>query len=140
MTANKFQKYLVGTLFDEEEQDKKTNLSNIKAKDPMGNTRWKGAFTGGFEAGYKNTCGSKDGWAPSSFVSSIYKKAEATERTIFDYMDKEDLGRESITQNIALNQNFEIAKSESLNISLQESIGEKILNKLKKAEAHRTAP
>ena len=103
MTANKFQKYLVGTLFDEEEQDKKTNLSTIKAKDPMGNTRWKGAFTGGFEAGYKNTSGSKDGWAPSSFVSSIYKKAEATERTIFDYMDKEDLGRESITQNIALN-------------------------------------
>ena len=85
---NKFQRHLVGTLFDEEEQEKKTNLHNMKAKDPMGNTRWKGAFTGGFEAGYKNTCGSKDGWAPSSFVSSIYKKAEATEKTIFDYMDK----------------------------------------------------
>lgn len=112
----------------------------MKAKDPMGNTRWKGAFTGGFEAGFKNTCGSKEGWVPSTFVSSIYKKAEKTERTIFDYMDKEDLGRESISQNISLNQNFEIAKSEALNISLQESIGEKILSKLKKAEAHRTAP
>ena len=90
---NKYHRHLVGTLFDEEEQDKKTNLHNMKAKDPMGNTRWKGAFTGGFEAGYKNTCGSKDGWAPSTFVSSVHKKAEASDRNIFDYMDKEDLGR-----------------------------------------------
>lgn len=42
------QKYLVGTLFEEEEQDKKTHLGNMKAKDPNGNVRWKGAFTGGF--------------------------------------------------------------------------------------------
>lgn len=46
------------------------NVNNIKAKDPMGNVRWKGAFTGGFEAGFKNTCGSKEGWTPSTFVSS----------------------------------------------------------------------
>lgn len=53
------QKYLIGTLFEEEEQNKKMNLANMKAKDPQGNTRWKGAFHGGFEAGYGNTCGSK---------------------------------------------------------------------------------
>lgn len=53
------QKYLVGTQFDEAEQAAKTTHANMKAKDPMGNTRWKGAFTGGFEAGYKNTCGTK---------------------------------------------------------------------------------
>ena len=47
----------------------------MKAKDPSGRTRWQGAFTGGFVAGYKNTCGSKDGWTPSSFVSSVLKKA-----------------------------------------------------------------
>ena len=91
----------------------------MKAKDPFGNTRWKGAFTGGFEAGYKNTCGSKDGWTPSTFVSSVYKKADATERTIFDYMDKEDLGRESISQNIVLNNQFESIKNEAMSISLQ---------------------
>ena len=73
---NKIQRYLAGTLFDEVEQENKTNLSNIKAKYPFGKTMWKGAFTGGFEAGYKNTCGSKEGWAPSRFVSSVYKRAE----------------------------------------------------------------
>ncbi len=51
------------------------NINNIKNKDPMGNTRWKGAFTGGFEAGFKNTCGSKEGWQPAQFVSSVYKRA-----------------------------------------------------------------
>lgn len=137
---NKYQKFLVGTLFDEEQQGKKTNLSSMKAKDPFGNTRWKGAFTGGFEAGYKNTCGSKEGWTPSTFVSSVYKKADATERTIFDYMDKQDLGRESISQNIVLNNQFETVKNDTMNITLQESIGEKILHKLKKLEAHRSAP
>jgi len=25
---------------------------------------WHGAFTAGFDAGYKNTCGSREGWAP----------------------------------------------------------------------------
>lgn len=68
-------KYLIGTLFEQEEQNKKINIHNIKNKDPMGNTRWKGAFTGGFEAGFKNTCGSKEGWEPAQFVSSVYKRA-----------------------------------------------------------------
>lgn len=51
--------YSVGTLFEEEEIDQKKNINNMKNKDPMGNTRWQGAFTGGFSAGFKNTCGSK---------------------------------------------------------------------------------
>lgn len=55
-------------------------------------------------------------------------------------MDKEDLGRESISQNVVLNNQFESIKNESLNITLQESIGEKILSKLKKLDAHRSAP
>ena len=115
---------MAGTLFDEEEQGKKTTLQNMKAKDPQGNTRWKGAFTGGFEAGFKNTCGSKNGWTPTSFVSSVFKKAETSnERTIFDYMDKEDLGRESVSQNIVLNSNFEGSKTEGYNITIQQSIG-----------------
>jgi hypothetical protein len=55
-------------------------------------------------------------------------------------MDKEDLGRENISQNIVLANSFDTSKNEHLSISLQESIGERILNRLKKAEAHRTAP
>lgn len=65
------QRYLIGTLFEEEELNKKMNANSVKLKDPMGNVRWKGAFTGGFEAGFKNTCGSKEGWTPASFVSVI---------------------------------------------------------------------
>ena len=56
----------------------------------MGNTRWKGAFTGGFEAGYKNTCGTKEGWMPSQFISSVAKRHEKIEQNVMDYMDKED--------------------------------------------------
>ena len=78
----------------------------MKAKDPFGNSRWKGAFTGGFEAGYKNTCGSRDGWEPASFVSSVLNRADRKQQHIFDYMDKEDLGKESIGENISLNDNF----------------------------------
>jgi hypothetical protein len=130
----------VGTLFDEEEQEKKTSLHNMKARDPMGNTRWKGAFTGGFEAGYKNTCGSKDGWTPSHFVSSVYQKASHNERSIFDYMDKEDLGREAVGQNIVVSAGFDSRRAEGYNIIIQQSVGEQILQRLKKMEAHRTAP
>lgn len=64
------------------------NINNTKIKDPMGNVRWKGAFTGGFEAGYKNTCGSKDGWMPSSFVSSVGNRMQKKQQNILDFMDK----------------------------------------------------
>jgi G patch domain-containing protein 1 len=57
----------------------------------MGNTRWQGAFTGGFSAGYKNTVGSKEGWQPAQFVSSQSRRAEKKEQNVLDFMDKEDL-------------------------------------------------
>lgn len=50
-------KYQIGNPF--QDPDQKKNFQSQKARDPSGNVRWKGAFTGGFEAGYKNTCGSK---------------------------------------------------------------------------------
>ncbi len=49
--------------------------------------RWQGAFTGGFTAGYKNTCGSKDGWAPATFVSSRDKRAGQVRQDISAFMD-----------------------------------------------------
>ncbi|OLY82808.1 G patch domain-containing protein 1-like protein [Smittium mucronatum] len=50
------------------------------ATDDAGNRRFHGAFTGGFSAGYYNTVGSAEGWAPSTFVSSRSNRAK-----VFDY-------------------------------------------------------
>src|ERR1700760_4640900 len=44
------------------------------ATDERGRKRFHGAFTGGFSAGYFNTVGSAEGWAPRSFVSSRSKR------------------------------------------------------------------
>eukprot|EP00008_Paramoeba_atlantica_P008675 CAMPEP_0201493314 /NCGR_PEP_ID=MMETSP0151_2-20130828/37258_1 /ASSEMBLY_ACC=CAM_ASM_000257 /TAXON_ID=200890 /ORGANISM="Paramoeba atlantica, Strain 621/1 / CCAP 1560/9" /LENGTH=74 /DNA_ID=CAMNT_0047880619 /DNA_START=25 /DNA_END=245 /DNA_ORIENTATION=- len=37
--------------------------------DDNGKRRLHGAFKGGWHAGYGNTCGSLEGWTPSTFVS-----------------------------------------------------------------------
>ncbi|WEW55822.1 hypothetical protein PRK78_001255 [Emydomyces testavorans] len=63
--------------------------------DEHGRKRLHGAFTGGFSAGYFNTVGSKEGWTPSTFVSSRRdrakdKKAPVQQRPE-DFMDEEDL-------------------------------------------------
>ncbi|NXP03526.1 GPTC1 protein, partial [Thinocorus orbignyianus] len=67
-------------------------LQEQTVKDAKGRyQRFHGAFTGGFSAGYFNTVGTKEGWTPSTFVSSRQKRAD---RTIFgpeDFMDEEDL-------------------------------------------------
>ena len=57
--------------------------------DEQGRRRFHGAFTGGFSAGYFNTVGTKEGWAPSSFVSSRDARASA-KQSIEDFMDHED--------------------------------------------------
>ncbi|KAL1955143.1 hypothetical protein VTO42DRAFT_9007 [Malbranchea cinnamomea] len=59
--------------------------------DERGRKRFHGAFTGGFSAGYFNTVGSKEGWTPSTFVSSRKDRAKQVERRPEDYMDEEDL-------------------------------------------------
>ena len=61
-----------------------------EARDEKGRRRFHGAFTGGFSAGYFNTVGSKEGWAPSSFKSSRSNRATTTQRPE-DFMDEEDL-------------------------------------------------
>ena len=86
-------RYLIGTLFEEEEIKERTKFQDMKAKDEKGHMRWEGAFTGGFTAGYKNTCGSRDGWTPATFVSSRTKRAEYTQQNINNFMDSEDLGK-----------------------------------------------
>ncbi|KEF52701.1 uncharacterized protein A1O9_11118 [Exophiala aquamarina CBS 119918] len=63
--------------------------------DERGRKRLHGAFTGGFSAGYFNTVGSKEGWSPSTFVSSRQNRAKdvknAPQQRPEDFMDAEDL-------------------------------------------------
>ena len=62
--------------------------------DDRGRKRLHGAFTGGFSAGYFNTVGSKEGWTPSSFVSTRSnrdKDGHNPQRRPEDFMDEEDL-------------------------------------------------
>jgi G patch domain-containing protein 1 len=64
-----------------------------EATDEQGRRRFHGAFTGGFSAGYYNTVGSKEGWAPSSFVSSRGARAGAGEAAKPDaraFMDEDE--------------------------------------------------
>jgi len=60
--------------------------------DTEGRRRFHGAFTGGFSAGYFNTVGTKEGWQPSTFVSSRSKKIEQRAQRPEDFMDEEDMG------------------------------------------------
>ncbi|KAI0305795.1 hypothetical protein B0F90DRAFT_1872703 [Multifurca ochricompacta] len=60
-------------------------------RDEKGRRRLHGAFTGGFSAGYFNTVGSKEGWTPSTFISSRSDRAKQKLSRPEDYMDEEDL-------------------------------------------------
>ncbi|RCI16229.1 hypothetical protein L249_2807 [Ophiocordyceps polyrhachis-furcata BCC 54312] len=66
-----------------------------EARDENGRKRLHGAFTGGWSAGYFNTVGSKEGWTPSSFVSSRSSRrkdgSKPVQQRAEDYMDEEDL-------------------------------------------------
>ncbi|KAL2150853.1 hypothetical protein VTH82DRAFT_7416 [Thermothelomyces myriococcoides] len=66
-----------------------------EVRDERGRKRLHGAFTGGWSAGYFNTVGSKEGWTPSSFVSSRTNRRKddpnAVQLRPEDYMDEEDL-------------------------------------------------
>eukprot|EP00118_Oscarella_pearsei_P013341 m.105978 g.105978 ORF g.105978 m.105978 type:complete len:722 (+) comp37240_c1_seq6:2850-5015(+) len=77
-----------------EEEDiarrKKAEFDNQVVKDQQGRRRFHGAFTGGFSAGFFNTVGTKEGWAPSTFVSSRSSKIDSKFQRPEDFMDDED--------------------------------------------------
>ncbi|GFN80022.1 G patch domain-containing protein 1, partial [Plakobranchus ocellatus] len=82
---------------------KPTTLHDLTAKDKQGRRRFHGAFTGGFSAGYFNTVGTKEGFTPSTFVSSKSRKSakDGLEQTRYtsqpeDFMDDEDLEEHGI--------------------------------------------
>ncbi|KAI5293598.1 hypothetical protein KEM52_005392 [Ascosphaera acerosa] len=73
-----------------------------EVRDEQGRKRLHGAFTGGWSAGYFNTVGSKEGWTPSTFVSSRSQRAsqqgkdegqqqQRPMQRVEDFMDEEDL-------------------------------------------------
>lgn len=66
--------------------------------DENGRRRFHGAFTGGFSAGYYNTVGSKEGWAPQSFTSSRKNRAELAQQQPYDYMDDEEKAEQDSTR------------------------------------------
>ncbi|KAL3590568.1 hypothetical protein FPOAC2_12762 [Fusarium poae] len=81
-----------------------------EVRDERGRKRLHGAFTGGWSAGYFNTVGSKEGWTPSTFVSSRNNRqkegtAQAQQRPE-DYMDEEDLADAAEAQKVQTSQAF----------------------------------
>ncbi|GFS80154.1 g patch domain-containing protein 1 [Nephila pilipes] len=78
---------------EEESVLRKKAARELEVRDERGRQRFHGAFTGGFSAGYFNTVGTKEGWAPSSFVSSRDKKdKDYKNQNPEDFMDEEDFG------------------------------------------------
>ncbi|RBR25924.1 uncharacterized protein FIESC28_01197 [Fusarium coffeatum] len=82
-----------------------------EVRDERGRKRLHGAFTGGWSAGYFNTVGSKEGWTPSTFVSSRnnrHKKDGTTQaqQRPEDYMDEEDLADAAEAQKVQTSQAF----------------------------------
>lgn len=85
-----------GTPFELLEEDaprkKAVPIHDQIVTDSEGRRRFHGAFTGGFSAGYFNSVGTKEGWQPSTFVSSRSKKFEHRAQRPEDFMDDEDMG------------------------------------------------
>uniref|UniRef100_A0A060T4L3 ARAD1C41668p n=1 Tax=Blastobotrys adeninivorans TaxID=409370 RepID=A0A060T4L3_BLAAD len=88
--------------------------------------RFHGAFTGGFSAGWFNSVGSKEGWAPSSFSvtrdksgSKITKGGRPSDA--HSYMDEEDLADQETK--IVLVPKFEISPMTSQKDLLSRALG-----------------
>lgn len=78
-----------------------------EVRDERGRKRLHGAFTGGWSAGYFNTVGSKEGWTPSTFVSSRSdrrkddkEKEKGNGMRPEDFMDDEDLADQAESQKL----------------------------------------
>ncbi len=83
-----------------------------EARDAQGRRRFHGAFSGGFSAGYYNTVGSKEGWAPSAFRSSSHRldgeapSAPPRGPTVEDFMDEEDFREASEGLRVAVSGDY----------------------------------
>ncbi|CAG9324433.1 GPATCH1 [Blepharisma stoltei] len=127
----------IGTGF---EDDKETTLTGRGlypweqkvADERTGKRKFHGAFTGGFSAGYNNTCGSEFGFQPAQFVSSR-KNRNQVKQQVTDFMDEEDLGEFDLGKTLEAQEkeaNLEGDKGEAKN----EGIGNKLYSMMKKVE------
>lgn len=92
---------------DEDEIPRKKFQPDLTVRDAQGRRRFHGAFTGGFSAGFFNTVGTKEGWAPSTYKSSKSNKSEKFSSRPQDFMDEEDLGEFGIApQKIQVREDF----------------------------------
>nr|CAD7206140.1 unnamed protein product [Timema douglasi] len=86
-----------GTPLDPLDEDalprkKPFSLADQVVKDKQGRQRFHGAFTGGFSAGFFNSVGSLEGWAPATFKSSRSERAaKSNAPRPEDFMDEEDM-------------------------------------------------
>ncbi|XP_049896144.1 G patch domain-containing protein 1 isoform X4 [Epinephelus moara] len=102
-------------LEEDEPLKKPVPLHEQTVKDEKGRyQRFHGAFTGGFSAGYFNTVGTKEGWAPSTFVSSRQQKAEKHHARPEDFMDEEDFSEHGIApREITTSQEFSSSRRDA---------------------------
>ncbi|XP_041929827.1 G patch domain-containing protein 1 isoform X2 [Alosa sapidissima] len=103
-------------LEEDEPRRKPIPVHEQTVKDEKGRyQRFHGAFTGGFSAGYFNTVGTKEGWTPSTFVSSRQQKVERQSARPEDFMDEEDLGEHGIApREITTTEDFHSGRSDPL--------------------------
>ncbi|KAM6980551.1 G patch domain-containing protein 1 [Aplochiton taeniatus] len=101
-------------LEEDEARKKPIPIHDQVVKDEKGRfQRFHGAFTGGFSAGYFNTVGTKEGWTPSTFVSSRQQKAVKQSSRPEDFMDEEDMGEHGIApQDITTTDDFSSRKKD----------------------------
>ncbi|CAG8436407.1 1610_t:CDS:10 [Funneliformis caledonium] len=85
------------TTSGEQDKGKFQPVWKQEVRDEQGLRRFHGAFKGGWSAGYFNTVGSKEGWSPSTFVSSRKNRSDRKDFKPEDFMDDEDL--EEVLQN-----------------------------------------
>ncbi|KAG2179767.1 hypothetical protein INT43_003550, partial [Umbelopsis isabellina] len=82
---------------------------NQQVTDERGRRRFHGAFTGGFSAGYYNSVGSKEGWQPSTFVSSRSTRQEKKSGARpEDFMDEEDLEEIANARKLVATEEFDL--------------------------------
>ncbi|RHZ52108.1 hypothetical protein Glove_465g34 [Diversispora epigaea] len=90
-----------------EDQNKFQPVWKQEVRDEQGLRRFHGAFKGGWSAGYFNTVGSKEGWVPSSFVSSRNNRSERKNYDPKDFMDEEDLEEFGQKQQLVATEEFD---------------------------------
>ncbi|KAL1914296.1 uncharacterized protein VTP21DRAFT_9034 [Calcarisporiella thermophila] len=125
-----------GTPFPELREGDEDSVRSVpiwkqEVRDEKGRRRFHGAFTGGFSAGYFNTVGSKEGWAPSQFSSSRSNRSNKKTLRPEDFMDEEDLADLASKRKLVATDDFdafggtakELARKQAAIASAEESGG-----------------